>query len=481
MEYVDGVSLRHLLTAKKLSSREALAIVPQICDALQYAHDQGIVHRDIKPENILLVRQGRVKVADFGLAKLVKTESALLPEIGGTTPSGDGAATSATEATPGGPSLTQPGTVMGTPRYMAPEQREHPTDVDHRADIYSLGVVFYEMLTGELPQEPIKPPSKKAALDARLDEVVMGSLAKERQHRYQQASLIKNDVEAIAATPVSASVSSETVSEPTPALSNAGAPAIAASLAMNHNIEPNSPLKSTRRTALIASLLTAFVLCTVIGLVWLLKTKPAPKEVVTEPMSSQEALELTAQTISPVAPGVTFDALNNQGNDLLFKKNDAASAVPVFEACIRDYPNRSEGYHGLALAQRETGRRAEAISNHDRAIELTPNRADYYYARAQTYVRLNNYDMAMSDFEMGLKQKPIACLAPGMLEAGLAVCYRAKGDLETALKQNEEACALNPENSWIQYELTATRQAIAERDRAVAALKEQAESQTKPE
>src|SRR4029077_9443541 len=71
MEFVDGVNLRQLLHAGRISAREALAIVPQICDALQFAHDQGIVHRDIKPENILLDRRGRVKVADFGLAKLV--------------------------------------------------------------------------------------------------------------------------------------------------------------------------------------------------------------------------------------------------------------------------------------------------------------------------------------------------------------------------------------------------------------------------
>ncbi len=73
MEYVDGVNLRQLLANGRISTREALAIVPQICDALQFAHDQGIVHRDIKPENILLDRRGRVKVADFGLAKLVGT------------------------------------------------------------------------------------------------------------------------------------------------------------------------------------------------------------------------------------------------------------------------------------------------------------------------------------------------------------------------------------------------------------------------
>ena len=139
MEFVDGVNLRHLLEAGRLSPREALAIVPQICDALQYAHDQGIVHRDIKPENILLDRQGRVKVADFGLAKLVGTEGE---------PSAVGGVVAGSVA------LTEAGTVMGTPQYMAPEQREHPAEVDHRADIYSLGVVFYQMLTGELPGKP---------------------------------------------------------------------------------------------------------------------------------------------------------------------------------------------------------------------------------------------------------------------------------------------------------------------------------------
>ena len=185
MEFVDGVNLRHLLEAGRLSAREALAIVPQICDALQYAHDQGIVHRDIKPENILLDRQGRVKVADFGLAKLVGTE-------GEPSAAGVGVAGSAV--------LTEAGKVMGTPQYMAPEQRQHPTEVDHRADIYSLGVVFYQMLTGELPGKPIEPPSRKVQVDVRLDEVVLRALEKEPERRYQQVSEVKTMVESISSS-----------------------------------------------------------------------------------------------------------------------------------------------------------------------------------------------------------------------------------------------------------------------------------------
>jgi len=182
MEYVEGANLGQLLEGGHLSSREALGIIPQICDALQYAHDQGIVHRDIKPQNILVDHRGRVKVADFGLAKIVEVRES---------PSSGTVITASA-------SLTEAGNVMGTPQYMAPEQRERPTEVDHRADIYSLGVVFYQMLTGELPGRPIEAPSRKVQVDLRLDEVLLRALQTEPERRYQKASQVKSDVETIA-------------------------------------------------------------------------------------------------------------------------------------------------------------------------------------------------------------------------------------------------------------------------------------------
>src|SRR5262249_17087320 len=171
MEYVDGRNLRDLLQAGALPAAQVLAIVPQLCDALQYAHDEGLVHRDIKPENILLDKKGRVKIADFGLARLV-----------GLTPS----------------YLTLTGTheVMGTLLYMAPEQMKRTHTVDHRADIYSLGGVLYEMLTGELPLGRFAPPSHKAAVNERLDQVVLRALAREPAERYQDAGAFRHDVEA---------------------------------------------------------------------------------------------------------------------------------------------------------------------------------------------------------------------------------------------------------------------------------------------
>src|SRR6185503_746449 len=114
----------------------------------------------------LIDRQGRVKIADFGLAKLSAEQS----------------------------KLTQSGFVMGTPRYMAPEQFEPAGLVDHRADIYSLGVVFYEMLTGEVPMGRFKPPSAKADVDRRLDPVVLEALEREPDDRYQSAGEVKGQV-----------------------------------------------------------------------------------------------------------------------------------------------------------------------------------------------------------------------------------------------------------------------------------------------
>ena len=170
MEYVEGQNLRQRLQDGRVPPPQAISILGQICDALDYAHEQGVVHRDIKPENLLLDRQGRVRIADFGLARLLN---------------------------PGEQDWTLTGSnqVLGTPHYMAPEQIHAPGDVDQRSDIYSLGVVFYEILTGELPLGDFEPPSRRAAVDARLDTVVRRSLRRAPDERYQSASELGSQVE----------------------------------------------------------------------------------------------------------------------------------------------------------------------------------------------------------------------------------------------------------------------------------------------
>jgi hypothetical protein len=180
MEYVDGVNLRDLLRAGKLAPEQALMIVPPVCDALCFAHEHGIVHRDIKPENILLDKNGRVKVADFGIAKILEANGAA---VGGEKLAVENATQS----------------VVGTPGYSAPEQKADPQRVDSRADIYSLGVVFYEMLTGELPAKSLEPPSRKVRIDVRLDDIVLRALEQKPELRYQQAAEFKTHVETVSA------------------------------------------------------------------------------------------------------------------------------------------------------------------------------------------------------------------------------------------------------------------------------------------
>ncbi|MEM7013840.1 MAG: serine/threonine-protein kinase [Verrucomicrobiota bacterium] len=179
MELVDGVNLRQAMDAGRFTPREALEVIPGICNALEAAHAQGILHRDIKPENILLDSNGNVKIVDFGIARIV----------------GD----PASEFT-----LTEIGAVLGSRQYMAPEQVEQAHEIDHRADIYSLGVVFYEMLTGELPIGRFLPPSMKSSTNETIEQIVLRTLEKELDRRFQSVCQVRTEVQAADDAPAAA-------------------------------------------------------------------------------------------------------------------------------------------------------------------------------------------------------------------------------------------------------------------------------------
>ncbi len=170
MEYVNGTSLLEIMQHRRLEVTEVLEIIHQTCLALQFAHDHGVVHRDIKPTNILIDDRKRVRVADFGLAKLhLKehgTHSAIQSSLG------------------------------GTPVYAAPEQMRRNAMVDHRCDLYSTGVTMYELLTGSLPVGNFDPPSKKASTPPLLDKIVLKAMRENPDERHQKASELAEDIEA---------------------------------------------------------------------------------------------------------------------------------------------------------------------------------------------------------------------------------------------------------------------------------------------
>jgi serine/threonine protein kinase len=322
MEFVDGLTLRQLLQAGRLSPSEALEIVPKICEALQYAHQRGVVHRDIKPENILIDKQGRLKIADFGIAKMAGAAPAL--------------------------GVTEERQVVGTPHYMAPEQVEKPRAVDHRADIYSLGVVFYEMLTGELPLGKFQPPSQKVQLDVRLDEVVLRTLEKEPARRYQQASDVKSDVETIVSTPSTHTLNSK---------------------AMNSNTK--SVLTAT---SIIAALVVVFL-----GIrSWQSGHSP------------EHAAQLTREASK------------------LWQSGQLDDAKVKFREAVAINPKSSEAWNGLGWTALNSGDKATAESSFQKVVALDPNHPAALNGLGQLYLAQKKYDMAETYLLKAAPQAPAA-------------------------------------------------------------------------
>jgi tetratricopeptide (TPR) repeat protein len=449
MRFIEGETLKARLDRGRLSLSEIFHVIRPMGDALGYAHDQGVLHRDIKPSNVLLRQDRKVFLSDFGLARIMEA---------------------------GESSLTRDA-MIGTPHYIAPEQALGQSALDARTDIYSFGVVLYELFTGRVPFQadtpyavihdhiysPLPLPTTiNPNLPPALEQVLLKALAKNPDDRYSTAAKLVTATEkaftAVAPPPPTPHVSAPTAAV-APAIESAQGPTAVERGRPSAAVRPARTGRAGRRHWWLAGLGIVGVLAVIAAAVMLvlaLGQDKAPENDVVTPRSAaqvateQPADEKPAATEPPpeqIEPDQDFDALLERGVDLA-NKEDFNGALDAFERASEIDPHQTVVYHLAALMLQNSGEPEAAIDYVRRGVEANPNDVDLRLNLLRALVAKERWEEAAAEAEWLIERAPELAEAHAFLSVHLSL---RTDNMDAAEHHATQAKKLEPEASTTHF------------------------------
>ncbi|MEO7908567.1 MAG: protein kinase [Roseiflexaceae bacterium] len=380
MRYTDSGDLAGLITSGQLTTQRMIELVGQVAEALDYAHRQGVIHRDIKPANVLISRDGDALLADFGIAKIY--EDTL--------------------------QLTGEGNMVGTPAYMAPEQLQGKA-VDARTDVYALGVVLYQALTGECPfiaetplavammhiHNPLRPPRQiNTAIPEPIERIILRAMAKNPADRYQTAGEMADALRQVAGlTPLPAAAILPKPMMVAPPATPSAPTVVPADLAAVP--DAGAPPRVGVRTWWIAGASVA-VLVVAVALAFGLMRNPSGGGTVADPT--------TGAVATSVLPGDVRLALDTAMHQL--DQNDGGAALETLKPALAAHPDDPDLLAARGIANAIYTGADEARADIERALSLAANNPLAYYARGYLNQRIDKSDEAIADFTHTIELDP---------------------------------------------------------------------------
>jgi tetratricopeptide (TPR) repeat protein len=452
MEYAEGTSLRKYIETQPFNLDRALNLINQLGTAVQKMHEAGIIHRDLNPRNIMVDKSGNLKVMDFGVAKIVGVEG-----------------------------LTRDGQVVGTHDYMAPEQARGQR-VDERADIYSIGVVIYELCTKRMPSTPLNPMRQyQVGVPQWLEDIVAKCLAQDRNNRYSSAAdiLLAFDVGNTGTLPIATKPEEDTqptvpraipdrVTGETVVSSGAAAqvarPVNVVEAESTDLIDSISKPITTKTSVNIKAwvwvpiIIVVLIACT-LGIMNHDKVSTFFMSPTTTPTSEELASDNRSIELNPEDAQAYHDrgfAFNAQG--------EWDKAIAEFNKAIELDPRFVEAYNNRGLSYINKGDNNKAIADYSKAIQLNQNIPVFYTNRGNAYYDNMEYDKAIVDYTTAIELYPKQSGA--YHNRGNA--YYMKMEYDKAIDDYTKAIELDPKHAEAYTNRGSVYDSMKEYDKAIA-------------